>query len=643
MAAPPEQPPSAPPAPEQQLGGRNPRTIQIIAVVVAVVVILSGVIVYYELTRTPATTCTLNSTNPLIYDQPENPDSLDPAVTFTTPGWGAVQQVYQTLVMYNNSDYKTFLPVLAQSYSPSNGGFNWTFHLRQGIHFSNGDPLNAYTMWFSLYRTILMNQPPEFILGENFDLPGLVNGTSSANQTAWMQSNMTNYLSNWNFAAPTPAAIAFMKAPGQSFQALDDHTFQVNLGSGYLGPISYTYILSTLAAPVAAAVDPAVIQAHGGVQIGAANTWASSNMLGSGPYLLTTYNPNSGMLLTPDSGYWGKAAATAEPWNNIVQPAQAKIQLNYQGTTQTEVQDLKSGAVAAASFAYVGPSTVHDLQGLSCVVVNPLSSVYSSTAGGWWIYMNQNTPPFDNLSVRAAVVHAINYQEIINVAFGGAAAQWVGPVPPGYPNYNPGNLPNYSFNLALAMQEMNNSPYPLPGGFPGTLKYEYINLGDWGTVAQLLKTDLSRIGITIDPVGIPLPTLFSLQLPDANGVCAAQDPVNQYGGPFPIGQEFYTSDYIAPDDWTQNNAISWGSANACMSAYSNTTVMDQLVLDAASNPANATADYIQMTRMMYVNYTNAWLVVPQQYQIYNPALHGVISNPMGSGLPFTMMFNTEYA
>ncbi len=610
--------------------------------VIALVIVVAGAVAYYELTRPPATTCTLASTNPLIFDQPEAPDTLDPQVTFSTPGWGAVQQVYQTLVMYNNSDYKTFLPVLAQDYTHSADGFNWTFHIRQGIHFSNGDPLNAYTMWFSLYRTIVMNQAPEFILGENFFLPETNNLTATPGQIVSMQNNMSTYLSTWNFVNPTPTQLAFMENPNQSFQVVDAHTFQVNVGWGYLGTVPYTYVLSTLAAPVAAAVDPAYVQANGGVQAGAANEFLTTHMMGSGPYMLSTYNPNSGMLLSPDPNYWGASAAAAEPNNNIIQPAQAKIQLNYQGSTQTEVQDLKSGAVASASFAYVGPSTVNDLLGAACVKVNPLADVYSSTSGGWWIYMNQQTPPFDNLSVREAVVHAINYQEIINVAFGGAARQWVGPVPPGYPNYNPANLPNYSYNLALAQQEMNNSPYPLPAGFPTHLKYEYINLGDWGTVATLLQSDLAKIGINIDPVGIPLANLYAIQLTDSNGNCVSQATPNQYGGPFPIGQEFYTSDYIAPDDWTQNNAISWGSANACMSGYANAT-MDNLVLDAAGNPANATADYTQMTSMMYYNYTNAWLVVPQQYQIYNPLLQGVVSNPMGSALPFTMMFNTEHA
>jgi peptide/nickel transport system substrate-binding protein len=615
--------------------------VRIIALLVAIIVVIGGIVVYVQRTQPPSTLCTLKSTDPLIFDQPEAPDTTDPATTFSTPGWGIVQQVYQTLVMYNQSSYTSFLPVLAKNWTVSPDHFNITFRLRSGIHFSNADPLNAYVMWFSLYRSILMNMPPEFILGQNFFFPGLNNLTATPREVRMAKAFMTTALSTWNFFSPTITQLAYMKRPDQSFQVINNLTLQVNLGYGYNGHVAYTYILATLSAPVAAAVDPAVVQAHGGVAPGP-NTWMANNLLGSGPYKVQTYDPNSGELLVPDPNYWGKAAASAEPWSNILQPAKASIQVSFQGTTAVEVQDLKSGAVAGASFAYVGPSTINDLKNAPCVVVKPLDVVYSSTAGGWWIYMNQNVPPFNNLSVRKAVVHAINYDEIISTAFGGYASRWVGPVPPGYPYYNPGNLAPYAYDLALAQQSMNNSPYRLPNGYGPTINYEFINLGDWKTVATLLQGYLAKIGIKINPVAIPLDQLYVEQVPNASGICTTMTSVN--GGPFPIGQEFYTSDYISPDDWTQNDAVSYGSANTCMSQYNNAT-MDFLVIDAAgqSNPTNLTMEYTQMSRLMYNNYTNAWLVVPQQFAVYNPLLRGVVLNPMGSGLPFTMMFNTEYA
>ena len=613
----------------------------LIVVVVAIVVIVSGAAAYIVLTRPATQACTLTSMNPLIFDQPEKPDSLDPHVTFSTPGWGIVQQVYQSLVNYNGTDYQTYVPVLAASYSHSPDYFNWTFHLRQDVRFSNGDPFNAYVMWFSLNRALVMNQAGSFILQENFWYPGLnyySDANASANASLWMANN----LNTWNFVNPTPSQIAVMEAGNNSFQVIDQYTIQLNMGAGYLGMIPYTYLLASIAGPIASAVDPAVIQAHGGVTNNT-NDFMSLNMLGTGPFVLTNYNQATGYLLSPTPGYWATSDAAAAPWNNIIQPARSSIQIDFQPLPNLAVSDLKTGQVAGASFAYLGPSTINDLKAAACVQVQATNLVFGSTAGGWWIYMNQGVAPFNDINVRAAVVHAINYQEIIDVAFGGFATRWVGPVPPGYPYYNPANLTPYPYDLSLARQEMNASAYPLPNGYGPTLNYEYIDLGDWAEVAQLLKSDLAKIGVKINPVGISLDDLYTIQTQDpTTAECIAQTTYK--GGPFPIGQEFYTSDYIAPDDWTQNNAISYGSANMCMAGYANTTV-DNLVIDAAgqSNPANLTADYTAITKAMYDNYTVAWLVIPTQFQVTSPLLKGFVSNPMGAALPFVVMQNTEYA
>jgi len=623
----------------------DPKWVRIGAVIVIIVVVIGVIGAYYIITR--PTECRLASRNPLIFDQPEKPDTVDPQVTFSTPGWGAVLQVYQTLVQYNRSSYTTFLPVLASRWEISTNRMQWNFTLRQGVHFSNGDPFTAYVMWFSLYRGLLMTQDPQFILSQNFWYPGLDNVNHPDGigdpQTMAMEANMTTWLNSWNFFNPTPSQIAIMGDPNQSFRVLASDRIQLNVGNGYLGFVPYTYLLPTLASPIAAAVDPAPIQAHGGVSNTTVNSWMSVNMVGTGPYVLQNpYNPaGTGYTEVPDPNYWGAGAAAAEPLNNILQPAKASVKINFQGQPALNVQDLRTGAVAAASFAYIGPSTITQLQNTPCVTVKALPLVYGATAGSWFIYMNQNTPPFNNLSVRKAVVHAIDYPGIIDAAFGGYASPWVGPVPPSYPYYNPQNLRPYEYNLTLARQFMAKSPWPT--GYPGTLNYEYVNLGDWAGVASILRSNLLAIGITINPVPITLDQLYEEQKIDpATGRCTTELAVN--GGPFPIGQEFYTSDYIAPDDWTQNIAISWGSANQCMAHYAD-PVMDDLVIRAAGESDNATLTsyYSQMTRMMYDNYTVAWLVVPTTFQVYSPLLQGIIPNPMGTAHPLVMMFNTEYA
>ena len=134
---------SPPTEPFMPTGGRNPRTIKIVVIVIALIAVVSGAAAYVALSRPPAAVCTMQSTNPLIFDQPEKPDSLDPHVTFSTPGWGVVQQVYQSLVNYNGTGYTGFLPVLAKSWTVSTSGYNYTFRLRTNVHFSNGDPLQG--------------------------------------------------------------------------------------------------------------------------------------------------------------------------------------------------------------------------------------------------------------------------------------------------------------------------------------------------------------------------------------------------------------------------------------------------------------------------------------------------------------------
>ena len=632
-----EQPGSATTPPTEPYGGRNPRTIRIIVAVVAIIVVIAGIVTYIYVTQ-QQTQCVLTSKNPLLFDQAEPGDTLDPQVTFSTPGWAAVQQVYQTLVMYNASSYTTYVGVLAKSWTESSDGMNITFHLRSGVHFSNGDPFNAYVMWYSLYRTLVMNAPPSFILSQNFGFPH-TDASSATDAINASTANVTNDLNSFGFSNPTSSEIAVMSDPDQSFQVIDNATIQLNLGRGYLGEYPYTYIFATLASPVASAVDPIVIGQNGGVSE-ATNDWMSANALGTGPYLMTNYNKDTGYTLTPDPNYWGTSAAASEPWNNILQPAKSTIQIGVQSDVALTSSDLKTGRAVGASFDYLGPSTVSDLQSSPCVTVKPLAPVYGSTAGGWWIYMNQNQAPFSNLSVRAAVVHAINYDRMIQQAFGGHAVRWVGPVPPGYPYYNPNNLTPYVYNLTLAKQYMSNSPWP--NGYPATLNYMYLNTPDWEAVATFLQEDLAQIGINIKPVPITLNNLYEEQARDQNGVCTSETTAN--GGPFYIGQEFYTSDYIAPDDWTQHNAYSAGSANDCMSQYYNDT-MDGLDFTAAatSDPTQLTQMYSEMTQMMYDNYTLAWLVVPTSFAVYSPFLQGVVSNPMGSGLPYVMTYNTEYA
>ncbi len=627
----------------------NPVWTKIFALAIAGVLVGTVVVLHY----TNSGCVGLRQANPLVIDQSEIPDSLDPGVTFSTPGWAVVQQVYQGLVQYNGSSSTSFVGVLAQNWTESANGLHWNFTLRSGVHFSNGDPYNAYVQWYSFYRSLLLESGPEFILEQNFfstdfNPSNPLNYSSSiANVTSW-NATLVNDLNSWNFDDPNASEIALMETPNQSFQVISADEIELNVGYGYLGPHPYTYLLASISAPNSYAVDPNVVDANGGLVEGVPNTWMATSMVGTGQYVLTYYNglPGGGYTLAPDPNYWGKAAALAEPWNLALQPANATLEVTFQDSVDITTNDLEKGYAATASFAYIGPGTIHELYGESCLVVQQLPLIYGSTSGSWWIYLNQNTYPFTNLSVREAVAHAIDYQQIITQAFGGYATSWVGPVPPAYPYYNPDNLTPYAYDLALAREEIADSPCGSdPSSCSAPIKYAYLDSGiDWFETAQFLATDLRAIGLNVVPTPISLDELYSEQAVNDAGVCTSLTNAN--GGPFPMGQEFYTSDYISPDDWTQNDAVGDGSANLCMSSYNNTTV-NQLVYAAAStaNATNLTNDYATMTSLMYNDYADIWLVVPTSFAVYSTLLHGVpvAQNPMGSAEPFVITSNSLWA
>jgi len=224
--------------------------------------------------------------------------------------------------------------------------------------------------------------------------------------------------------------------------------------------------------------------------------------------------------------------------------------------------------------------------------------------------MNQQSDPFTNWSVRQAVVHAINYDRIIQVAFGGYAERWVGPVPPGYPYYNPDALAPYAYNLTVAKQYMAQSPWP--NGYPNTINYEYVNLGDWADVANLLKDDLSRSDHDQSRRIANIDKLYELQKTDANGDCIARHRERRA---FPIGR---SSIHRTTSRRTTGRRTMCLPAEVQTAAWPGTATEHRQphlgCRDPRATRSFAQSEYATITRTMYDNATVAWLVVPTQFK-----------------------------
>jgi peptide/nickel transport system substrate-binding protein len=103
------------------------------------------------------------------------PLSLDPFGPADNGSIFARVQIFDTLVEARPNTKAAVSPALARSWRQSNGGKTWTFDLRPGVRFSNGDLLTAEDVVFSLRRFM----DPKL----NVNIPSLAFGFKSVRAT----------------------------------------------------------------------------------------------------------------------------------------------------------------------------------------------------------------------------------------------------------------------------------------------------------------------------------------------------------------------------------------------------------------------------------------------------------------------------
>lgn len=87
----------------------------------------------------------------LIYARGADSSSLDPAFVDDGESSKVMNNIYDNLVKYNPGA-TTVGPALAKSWSTSDDGKVWTFHLRQGVKFHDGSDFTADDVVFSVQR-----------------------------------------------------------------------------------------------------------------------------------------------------------------------------------------------------------------------------------------------------------------------------------------------------------------------------------------------------------------------------------------------------------------------------------------------------------------------------------------------------------
>jgi peptide/nickel transport system substrate-binding protein len=461
------------------------RVFLVIAVVV--VAILAGA--YFYSVRSPSSTTSSVQPTTLAVEEDNQPDSMDPAVTYITPGWEVLNQVYQALVAPDGTSSTRYVGVLARSWAMSPDGLSYTFFLRKNVIFSNGDPFNAYVMWFSLYRTLVMNQAPAWILGQNL---------AASNGAAF---NVTgNILISIDYSNPPQKDLSIMEFANQSVQVVNAYEIVLHLGYGYNGFAPYSAFLATLETPMAMAVDPKVVNANGGVVADEPNNWMETNAVGTSSYKLQSWIQGQSVTLVKNPTYWGNSVSEAD-LNYAIRPQVIDTVNIYYKPLDTMIADLRSGFAQIIEAPVTQYNTVKQIPGIDASI---LPIVFGSALNPFFLYMDPYAfAPFQNRLVREAVSNAIDYTSIINSVYGGKAERWIGPVPPGFPFYNESTqgLQPYQYDPAKAAKLLSQAGYvsTLPDGTQlnkGGLKFPSVNFLynlDSSTEAQVAENKSSEL------------------------------------------------------------------------------------------------------------------------------------------------------
>lgn len=325
-------------------------------------------------------------------------------------------EIYDRLVQFGPNG--TVLPDLATSWKFSPDNKKVTFTLRPGVRFSDGSPLTPADVVLSVERSA---------------------------------SPKGNYGILWGDGTAAGAAVKSVAAHGANKVVITlNHTFAP--------------LLSTLATFTGSIYSAANYKKYGKAAF-------LTHPLGTGPYMLKSWQQGSQLILVANPDYWG------------TKPKIGKLVFKVVGDDNTRALDLQSGSVDAIDT--VAPQQVKSLKtaGLNVTTVVGQSVML--------IPLNESYKPFSDPNVRLALAYAMDRQSVAKNVFFGLAKPAVSAFPSGTLFYQPNWPINYDLTKAKAYLAKSSYPH----GFSFSLITPSGNTA-YLDMAQIWANSLKHIGVT---------------------------------------------------------------------------------------------------------------------------------------------------
>ena len=369
-------------------------------------------------------------------------------------------------------------PNLAKSWDISEDGLTWTFHLREGVRWNDGEAFTADDVVFTFNQLIY-----------NPDIPSSARDIFTIDDKIFKVEKVDDY--TVRFILPVKFA-PFLRGMGQAI--LPEHKLRKAVAEGRF---NFTWGIDT---------DP-------------------KEIVGTGPFKLARYDPGQRLVFARNPYYW-KKSAEGDPLPYLERIIYLVVQSTDVGLLKFMEGTLDGYALRGMDYPMIKPLekkgnfTVHDL---------------GPDMGSQFLFFNQNpgknpntgehfvTPYklawFTNLEFRRAVAHAIDKQkiiEIVNNKLGYPQDSAMGPAAGFF--YNP-DVTGHDYDLDKARAILKGAGFMDRDGDgiiedPQGNRVEfslYTNAGstDRVDIAAIIRQDLERLGMKVNFRALEFNTLVS--------------------------------------------------------------------------------------------------------------------------------------
>lgn len=370
------------------------------------------------------------------------PQDLDPHVVTGVPESNIITALLEGLV---SEDPKTLAPRpgIAESWDVDDDGRRYTFRIRDGAKWSNGDAVTAEDFVWSWKRMLT----PEFGAEYAYQLYPVKNAR------AFNQGDLTDF-----------------EAVG--VKALDPSTLQVTLDN------PTPYFLSLLSHPSTFAVHPPTILAHGEMTDRGTRWTRPGNFVGNGAFTLNTWRLNYLVEVRRNPLYWDADRVRLNA-----------IRFYPIDNAQTEERMFRKRALHATSTTPSDKIATYQQNDPQLITISPYLGTY-------FYRFNVTRKPLDDVRVRRALSMAVDRAAIVASVTRGGQLPAFAFTPPGTRGYSPpaGGLVH---DIEAARTLLAAAGYPGGTGFP-ELELLYNTSDGHRRIAEAIQQMwLTRLGIRV--------------------------------------------------------------------------------------------------------------------------------------------------